>query len=86
MQQTKRTDTFNDMRYYNWKLTFDVEYNDFKPLVDRIMKSDQSYFIMGPGGSGKTTLLKQLQGVLTKQDKTMLLYFLLTLLHCWLVA
>ncbi len=33
------------------------------------MKSEQSYFISGPGGSSKTTLLKQLQGVLTKQDK-----------------
>ncbi len=69
MQQTQRTETFNDMRYYNWKLTFDVEDNDFKPLVDKIMKSEQSSFISGPGGSGKTTLLKQLQGALTKQDK-----------------
>ena len=35
MQQTQRTDIFNDMRYYNWKLTYDVEDNDFKPLVDK---------------------------------------------------
>ena len=69
MQQTQRTDIFNDMRYYNWKLTYDVEDNDFKPLVDKIMKSEQSYFITGPGGSGKTTLLKQLQDELTKQNK-----------------
>ncbi len=71
MQQTQRTDILNDMRYCNWKLTFDVEDNDFKPLVDKIMKSEQSYFITGPGGSGKTTILKQLQDVfrLTKQDK-----------------
>ena len=69
MQQTQRTETFNDMRCYNWKLTYDVEDNDFKPLVDKIMKSDQSYFITGPGGSGKTSLLKQLQDVLSKQDK-----------------
>ena len=69
MQQTHRLDTFNDMRYYNWKLTYDVEDNDFKPLVDKIMKSEQSYFITGPGGSGKTTLLKQLQEVMTKQNK-----------------
>jgi len=33
------------------------------------MKSEQLYFITGPGGSSKTTLLKQLQGVLTKPDK-----------------
>ena len=35
MQQTQRMDIFNDMRYYNWKITFDVEDNDFKPLVDK---------------------------------------------------
>ena len=69
MQETLRTDIFKDMRYYNCKLISDVEGNDFKPLVDKIMKSDQSYFITGPGGSGKTTLLKQLQAELTKQDK-----------------
>jgi ABC-type lipoprotein export system ATPase subunit len=33
------------------------------------MKSEQSYFITGPGGSGKTGLLKQIQDVLTKQNK-----------------
>ncbi len=38
------------------------------------MKSEQSYFITGPGGSGKTTLLKQLQDVLTKQDKKYIIY------------
>ena len=69
MQETLRTDIYKDMRYYNWKLTNDVEDNDFKPLVDKIMNSNQSYFITGPGGSGKTTLLKQLQSELTKQDK-----------------
>jgi len=69
MQETIRTDIYKDMRYYNWKLTTDVEGNDFKPLVDKIMNSNQSYFITGPGGSGKTTLLKQLQSELTKQDK-----------------
>ncbi len=69
MQQIQRTEIFNDMRYYTCKLTFDVEDNDFKPLVDKIMKSEQSYFITGPGSSSKTTLLKQLQGVLTKPDK-----------------
>jgi len=69
MQQTLRTDVFKDMKYYNWRLINDVEDNDFKPLVDKIMMSNQSYFITGPGGSGKTTLLKQLQDELTKKDK-----------------
>jgi predicted AAA+ superfamily ATPase len=69
MQETLGTDIFKDMRYYNWKLISDVEDNDFKPLVDKIMNFNQSYFITGPGGSGKTSLLKQLQAELTKQDK-----------------
>jgi energy-coupling factor transporter ATP-binding protein EcfA2 len=69
MQETLRTNTCKEIKYYDWKLIPDVKDNDFKPLVDRIMKSNQSYFITGPGGSGKTTLLKQLQDVLTKQDK-----------------
>jgi energy-coupling factor transporter ATP-binding protein EcfA2 len=34
-----------------------------------LFRSNQSYFITGPGGSGKTTLLKQIQSILTKQDK-----------------
>ena len=70
MQQTLRTDIYKDMRYYTWKLTSDAEDNDFKPLVEKIMKSNQSYFITGPGGSGKTTILKLLQEELTSQEKT----------------
>ena len=69
MQQTLRTDIFKDMRYYTWNLTSDVEDNDFKPLVEKIMKSNKSYFITGPGGSGKTSLLKMLQDELTDQEK-----------------
>jgi type IV secretory pathway ATPase VirB11/archaellum biosynthesis ATPase len=69
MQETLRTDIFKDMRYYNWKSISDVEDNDFKPLVNKIMNSNQSYFITGPGGSGKTTLLKQLQAELTKKTR-----------------
>ncbi len=69
MQETLRTDTYKDVKYYNGRLTHDIEDNDFKPLVDKIMNSKQSYFITGPGGSGKTTLLKQLQDILTQQDK-----------------
>ena len=38
-------------------------------MRDTIIKSNQSYLITDPGGSGKTTLLKQLQDVLSKQDK-----------------
>ena len=34
-----------------------------------LARTDQSYFITGPGGSGKTSLLKLIQTELTKQDK-----------------
>jgi ABC-type cobalamin/Fe3+-siderophores transport system ATPase subunit len=43
--------------------------NKFDILRDTIIKFNQSFFITGPGGSGKTTLLKQLQNVITKQNK-----------------
>jgi hypothetical protein len=43
--------------------------NKFNELSDKIIKSNQSYFITGPGGSGKRTLLKQIQSILTTQDK-----------------
>jgi hypothetical protein len=32
------------------------------------MKSNQSYFITGPGSSGNTWLLKQIQYILTQQE------------------
>ena len=56
MQETMRTDTLHDFKYYNWRLTNDVNDNDFEPLVNKIMESKQSWFITGPGGSGKTIL------------------------------
>ena len=56
-----RTDIFKDLKYYNWRLTKDVDDNNFEPLVNKIMDSKQSWFITGPGGSGKTTLIKDLQ-------------------------
>jgi hypothetical protein len=69
MKETFRTDIYNDMRYYNWKLTPDVEDKFFRPLIKNIMKSNESYFITGSGAGGKTTLLKQLQRKLTKQER-----------------
>jgi energy-coupling factor transporter ATP-binding protein EcfA2 len=67
--QGLRTNTYKDTTFYDWKSIPDVKDNNFEPFIARIMKSSQSYFITGPGGSGKTTSLKQLQEVLTKQDK-----------------
>ena len=58
-----KNDKFKINNYY-------YEYlNKFNELSDTIIQSNQSYFITGPGGSGKTTLLKQLQDILTQQNK-----------------
>jgi ABC-type transport system involved in cytochrome bd biosynthesis fused ATPase/permease subunit len=38
--------------------------NKFNELSDKIIKSNQSYFITGPGGSGKTTFLNLLMGII----------------------
>ncbi len=83
MQETLRTDILKDMRFYNWKLISDVEDNNFKPLVDKIMYANQSYFITGPGGSGKTTLLKQLQAELTIQDKKYITFCPSSIIGWW---
>ncbi len=46
MQETLRTDIYKDLKYYNWRLINDVEENDFKPLVDKVINSNQSRFVM----------------------------------------
>jgi 5-methylcytosine-specific restriction endonuclease McrA len=61
MQQSSRTNKYVLDKYYNWRITHDVQDNDFTPLVDKIIKSDQSWFINGPGGAGKTYLVKLIQ-------------------------
>jgi Cdc6-like AAA superfamily ATPase len=68
MQETMRTDTFNDFRYYNWRLTNDVDDNNFEPLVNKVMDSKPSWFITGPGGSGKTSSIKDLQQKMDEQE------------------
>ena len=63
-----RTDTLNDFKCYDWRLTKDVDANNFEPLVNKIMESYQSLFITGPGGSGKTTLIKELQKKMNEEE------------------
>ena len=43
MQETMRTDIYKDIKYYNWRVIPDVEDNDFKPLVDKVIDSNQSF-------------------------------------------
>ena len=50
-----------------WNKYGDVSDNDFKPLVDQVIKSKKSIVINGRAGCGKSTLLKMLQAELTQQ-------------------
>ena len=51
-----RTDKYIHDIKYKWNITSDVKDNEFKPLVDNILNSNQSCFIDGPAGEGKSTL------------------------------
>jgi len=69
-----RENTFEHLEK-TFNITEDVKDNDFKPLVNKIIKELGSCFITGIAGSGKTTLINQLKEYMKKQDMT---YTLLT--------
>ena len=46
---------------YQWNITPDVEDNDFTPLVNKILNSNKSCFLDGPGGAGKSYLINMLK-------------------------
>jgi len=54
----------------NWNIDSDVEDNNFKPLVDKVIKSNKSYFITGPAGTGKSQLIRDIKTELDIQKKT----------------
>ena len=43
--------------------------NEFKPLIDKIIDSNQSWLINGPPGAGKTTLINMIKEKLTEDNK-----------------
>ena len=53
----------------DWNITPDVEDNEFKPLVDKIIDSNQSWLINGPPGAGKTTLINTIKEILREDNK-----------------
>jgi hypothetical protein len=53
-----------------WIVYFDVDNNDFKPLVDNIINLNQSILITGPAGTGKSELIRQLKTELELNGKT----------------
>jgi DNA replication protein DnaC len=55
-----RTDEYT-LDEKKWNTTPDVEGNDFEPLVNKIIDSNQSWLITGPPGAGKTTLINTIK-------------------------
>ena len=60
MSNNIRTDKYIHDIKYNWNITPDIDDNNFKPLVNKIIDFNESYFITGPGGAGKSTLINML--------------------------
>ena len=68
MQNTQHIEQYILNKYYNWRVTPDVDDNDFKPLVDKIIASNQSWTIQGPAGAGKSFLIKGIQDALKSKE------------------
>ena len=52
-----------------WNITPDVPDNNFEPLIDKILDSNQSWLINGPPGAGKTTLINNIKEFLNNNGK-----------------
>ena len=53
-----------------WTAYNDVEDNDFKPIVDKVVELNESCFITGPAGTGKSQLIRQIKQELQNKGKT----------------
>jgi deoxyadenosine/deoxycytidine kinase len=68
MPNNIRKDLYTHDIKYNWNITPDVDDNNFEPLVNKIIDSNESYFITGPGGAGKSTLINMLKQRIRKAE------------------
>ena len=60
---------FYSIDKFKWNEYEDVNDNDFEPLVETIIESEQSFHILGRAGTGKSTLIKQIQEKLNEEKK-----------------
>ena len=67
--QYKRNDTYI-YESKKWTVYNDVQDNDFKPLVDKVIELHESCFITGPAGTGKPQLIRQVKQELQNKGKT----------------
>ena len=58
--QYKRNDTYI-YESKKWTVYNDVEDNEFKPLVDKVIELNESCFITGPADTGKSQLIRQIK-------------------------
>ena len=66
--QYKRTDTYI-YETKKWTVYNDVEDNDFKPIVDKVIELN-GCFITGAAGTGKSQLIRQMKTELENKGKT----------------
>ena len=67
--QYKRNDTYI-YESKKWNVYNDVEDNDFKPLVDKVIELNESCFITGIAGSGKSQFIRHFKQELQNNGKT----------------
>jgi len=68
MEKYIRTDKYV-LETENWNIVSDVENNDFEPLINKVIESQQSFSINGPPGAGKTTLINAIKNILAEDSK-----------------
>ena len=72
MSNNMRTDNYIHDIKYNWNVIPDVEDNNFELWINKIIDSNESYFITGAGGCGKSTLINMLKQKLENSTKQMM--------------